>query len=501
MVEDPKWELAILATVHGFYQKLLRDYFSGDLPIPAGLDTDALANSNGSLSDAVTVMRRWLRLLDMAITPAMMRLALSGDTDPEIAEALLRYFSRKTDSSDVDRDKTDLIATFLYRNPRVPGQWESRGYALDGVLPVPPFEIALIEILTDSEATPLFEQGVQTLRELDSLRERAEAILNFDSLIETGIIQKARDLKRQLGQSFYHPGALATIAPYNAGFGRKFDTLFRSAALQIKRVAESIEQQGGSIVGQVDGTDVTVDLVAAMDEAELLKVDYSIALDRFRRVSKLKKVLDTPVRPRMAAAAAAGAGRRSSGSSPRAASGMPAYPKPVVPPAADPRQVVLEETKLRGIESSIRIFVRAANPRMRQMVPMRFFNLSLTGDEADAYCVEYLDEDSFRADHARVLVRLVALVGRLTSEIEELRRKSSTHLWKPHADSLVALLEAAKTATQNAGLVMITAEQRHSADKVSALNGSLQKLNRSTDLARKALAELEQGTTTTAARN
>lgn len=492
MVDDPKWELAILATVHGFYQKLLRDFFAGELPIPAGLDTPSLAETNPS--ETLIQMRRWLRLLDMAISPAMMRAALTSETDPEMAEGLLRYFAHKNDPGELDRDKADLIATFLYRNPRVPGQWQSRGLALDGVLPVPPFEIALMEILTESEAPPLSEEDVQTLRDLDGLRERAESILDFDKLIDSGTIQKARQLKRRLGGSFFHPGALATIAPYNAAFGRKFDTLFRAAAAELKRAADSIEQQGGSIVGQVDGVDITVDLVAAMDVGDLLKTDYGTALERFRRVSLLKKSLDNPLRPRrMAAAAAAVAAPKDAGPVAPSAS-LRVAARPVVPPAADPKQVVLEETKLRSVEASVRAFVRAANPRMRQMVPMRLFNLPLTTAEADAYCANYLDEDSFRADHARILVRIVALVARITSELEDLRRKSSTHLWMPHADSLVALLEAARTATQNAGLVLITSEQHRLADKVSALNESLQKLNDSSQLVRCALAELEEKT-------
>jgi hypothetical protein len=77
-------------------------------------------------------MYRWLHLLDMAITPAMLRQALTPETDSEVAEALLRYFVRRRQPSYINRDKTDLIATFLYRHPRVQGQWEQRGYGLDG---------------------------------------------------------------------------------------------------------------------------------------------------------------------------------------------------------------------------------------------------------------------------------------------------------------------------------------------------------------------------------
>ena len=42
MVEDPKWELAILATVQGFYEKLLQDSIGGEVPVPAGLEAISL---------------------------------------------------------------------------------------------------------------------------------------------------------------------------------------------------------------------------------------------------------------------------------------------------------------------------------------------------------------------------------------------------------------------------------------------------------------------------
>src|SRR6202046_423096 len=113
VVEDPKWELAILATVQGFYEKLLQDHLAGEVPVPAGLEAISL-QSDDDVHSTLSSMHRWLRLLDLAITPAMLRRAFTPDTDPEIAEAMLRYFTRTKDSSDVHRDKTDLVATFLY---------------------------------------------------------------------------------------------------------------------------------------------------------------------------------------------------------------------------------------------------------------------------------------------------------------------------------------------------------------------------------------------------
>ncbi len=292
MVEDPKWELAILATVQGFYEKLLQTPLEGEVPVPQGLEAISLQESDGDVHITLTRMRRWLTLLDMAITPAMLRCALTTETDPEIAEAMLRYLVRRKESSDTNRDKTDLVATFLYRHPRVPGQWERRGYGLDGSLPLSPFEIALIEILADSDVPSLPDEHVQILRRFDPLQEEAEAFTDLNALLDSGIIGRVRELKHSLDMSFYHPSVLATISPYNAAFGRKFDELFHGAASEIKNFAQALEEQGGSILGNVDGVDVTVEHVASLRESELLKSDYGTALDKFHRVSKLKKALE-----------------------------------------------------------------------------------------------------------------------------------------------------------------------------------------------------------------
>src|SRR6202521_5161197 len=188
VVEDPKWELAILATVQGFYERLLQDSLGGEVPVPAGLEAISLQQGAGEVHATLDKMRRWLRLLDQAITPAMLRRAFTTETDPEIAEAVLRYFTRKKDTSDVNRDKTDLVATFLYRHPRVPGQWERRGFGLDGSLPLSPFEIALIEILADSDVPSLSEEHVQMLRRFDPLQQEALAYSDLDPLLESSII-------------------------------------------------------------------------------------------------------------------------------------------------------------------------------------------------------------------------------------------------------------------------------------------------------------------------
>ena len=477
MAEDPKWELAILASVQAFYEKLLQVPLEGEVPVPYGLDAHSIQQANGDISATLNLMHRWLRVLDMSITPAMLRRALTPDSDPEAAEAMLRYFARKKDLSDVNRDKTDLVTTFLYRHPRVPGQWDQSGYGLDGSLPLSPFEIALLEIMADTEVPSLPEEHVQLLRRFPLLQVEAERAQDLDALLESGIIQRVRELKQCFDLSFYHPGVLATIAPYNTAFGKKFDELFHAAAFEIRNYAQALQEQGGSILGNVDGVDVTIEHVAALQDSELLNVDYGTALEKFRRVSKLKKALDRrpPIRrvPRPAP-------------QPKPVRAAKPTPPPARHPMLDaqamltaitPQQLSNEETKLLKVEESIRIFVRVADPKFRQIVPMRFFNLTLTPVEADAYCADYIGEKSLRAGVARVLLRLVAVVARMTTEMEELKRcENSQSLWKLHADSLLVLLAVARVLHENAARVFSFANRQGEKKLGSSIEASMQKL-------------------------
>ena len=500
LAEDLRFELAILATVQGFYQKLLRDTLGGDVPIPRGLDEDALRHSERELPNTLSRMYRWLHLLDMAITPAMLRKGLTHDTDSEVAEALLRYFVRRREANDVNRDKTDLIATFLYRHPRVPGQWEQSGYGLDGALPLSPFEIALIEILADTDVPSLPEEHVQLLRRFDPFLEEVSRFRDFNALMDSGMIARVRELKQWLDSSFYHPGVLATVSAYNAAFGKKFDDLFMRALGEIKNFGQALEEMGGTILTTVDGVEVTVEHVAAIEEQQLLQADYGSTLEKFRRVSKLKKELDRrpPIR-RSLLTPAAQAPRTTSGAAaaPKAAkvaaskAKAPAPPAVFQPPVITAQQLSAEEGKLRRVEESIRVFVRVADPKYRQVVPMRFFNLTLTAPEADAYGAAFLEEKSLRADIARTLIRMVSISARISTELEELKRSQKmSSLWKLHADSVVVLLDMANTATEEAGSVAKSAEQGGSGPAAKSIHESVKKLRNQSDIAVKTLANV-----------
>jgi len=500
LAEDLGFELSILATVQGLYQKLMKDALGGDVPIPKGLDEDALRHSERELPNTLSRMYRWLHMLDMAITPAMLRSALTPDTDSEVAEALLRYFVKRREPSDVNRDKTDLIATFLYRHPRVQGQWQQSGYGLDGALPLSPFEIALIEILADTDVPSLPEEHVQLLRRFDPLRDEISRFRDFNALIDSGIIARVRELKQWLDSSFYHPGVLATVAAHNAAFGAKFDELFGKALGEIKQFGQALEDMGGTILSTVDGVEVTVEHVAAIEEKSMLQAEYGGALEKFRRVSKLKKELDRrpPIRRSLLAPAAGNSARPTggAGAAPKAARvaatpKAPAAPAVFQPLAITAQHLAGEDQKLRRVEESIRVFVRVADPKYRQVVPMRFFNLTLTIAEADAYSATFLEEKSLRAEVARTLIRMVSVSARINTELEELKRSAKmSSLWKLHADSVVVLLDMASTSIEEAGGVAKMAEQSGAGAASRAIHESVQKLRNHADFAVKTLAKI-----------
>lgn len=487
MVDDPKWELAILATVQGFYETLLQEHLGGEVPVPAGLEAISL-QSDENVHGTLLSMHRWLRLLDLAITPAMLRRSLTPETDAEIAEAMLRYFIRTKDTSDANRDKTDLVATFLYRHPRVPGQWERHGYGLDGSVPLAAFEIAMLEILADADVPALSEEQMQLLRQFDRLQEEAGKFRDLNALLDSGVIVRVRELKQLFDASFYHPSVLATIAPYNTAFGQRFDELFLQAAKEIKTFARELEEQGGSILGNVDGLDVTVEHVAALQESELLRIDYGTALEKFRRVSRLRKTLQEhpPVR-RMSPVLI-----KTSGAGAKVATPLRIADLGGMRAAVTPQQISSEEGKLAKVEESVRAFVRVADPKFRHVVPMRYFNLILTPSEVAAFCAEGRDEKNLQGRVTHVLLRMVTVAARMTTELEELRRtQNSPSLWRLHADALVVLLEVERSLQENVKRVLASAETENGT-QAAAIQASLKKLHNCTALAQQTLSPAEK---------
>jgi hypothetical protein len=161
-----------------------------------------------------------------------------------------------------------------------------------------------------------------------------------------------------------------------------------------------------------------------------------------------------------------------------------------VPAAVTPQALSVEEAKLRRVEESIRVFVRVADPKFRQIVPMRYFNLMLSPAEVEAYTADYLEQSGARADAARLLLRLVAVTARITTELEELKRsRNSPSVWKLHADSLVVLVDLGKRLAEAVDrLALPVGEQAETQAHSESLHDSLERLRERTDQASRVIA-------------
>ncbi len=482
---DPRpQDFATLCAVHDFFLKLLARQLRHELPLPAALE------AKEPKPEAVDVLRRWLNVLDLAITPPMVRdeIAIAG---AETAAAVLRYYVRKPDRVATDRDKTDFVVTWLYRNPDEPNAWDRPRS----------FEQRIFEIV--GEPVPVLpDEHLQLVREFEFIEQEVEDVRHFDALVDSSMVQRVRDIKSSFGESFYHPTVLATVANYNVQFGKKFDELFKEATRQIKSFAQSIQQQGGSVLTRVEG-DVTVKQLEDVEDQKILKTDYREAQEQFRKVSKFKKAVDSKRKGSMPQVpvnvpAAAPVEIRTVDEAKSAASGRNSSPEladddrhGMELPSSTAQIQQVEEGKLRTMGDSIRNFVKAADPARAQIVPMRHGNVVLAPAEVDAFRVDYLMEKSFRADFANALMQIVSCGARIDAEMADFRGKqSSAYLWKPHADALAFLVRISHELSAGAAKVGATAQARGLADKAAAMNASLGKLSEKAQAATQLLAQI-----------
>ncbi len=464
-----------MATVHGLYISLLKEVLGHPVPVPGEV---AESRGDNRVVQSVALFERWLNVLDLAITAPMVRDALKANTTRGTAESLLRYYIRKRSHSDNDREKTDFVATFLYRMI-IPA--EKQGVTENDVDQPSEFEEEIYGILDHDEVEPLPEEHRGLVREFPFLRQEVEDFRHFDELINSGVIQRVREIKARFAVSFYHPRVLATIAEYNVFFGRRFDELFREAAQQIKQFASDVQEQGASIMSRIEG-EVMVKHLTEVEEGDIMRTEYGRAQEEFRKVSRLKKAVDS--RSRSAAAAASASVASVHGSNRHGA------PEPSVDGVVNP---AIEDGKLRNVIDQIRNFVLASDPSVTSMiVPLRNGNVGLGAAEIEAFRADFVNEKSFRADYAIALRQIVAVAARIASELREFENKqSSAYLWKPHAAALAWLLQLTRRMQETANELIATAQQRGLVDKVNSMNALLQKLRSQVQVAAKLLERAE----------
>ncbi len=520
MGQDSPKELRDLTSVNTFYLGLLEKGLGHGVPIPAGIKKIAeAAEAPESVPEADRLLKNWLALLDLATTPPLVRDALKTLPSFDVAHSLLRYFTTKASVRSGDRDKTDCIITHLFRHPSgTPPTWHRP--EIDSAFEIISqsalaFEGELYRALGDVHYESMNQEQVRLLREFEFLYQELEEFRHFDQIMDSGIVQRVREIKQSLGKSFYHPDSLANIAAWNDIFGRKFDLLFHDATKQIKTFAENVQKEGGSILSRVEG-DITVQQLKEIETGELLAEDYTFAQDEFRKVSRYQKAVDKhPIRP-AGAAPPRPAPSAPAEATPQAPAPRPAIPVPEetaqplaasvtapapapAPPArpapspvstqqiqaevlaVPPSQAVhnsVQEGKIYSARQQIKEHVRnAKEPQPANVVQVKKTKLTLSPGEVEAFRADFEGEKSFRANYANVTMTVVAYLSRMIVEADEYNQKAgSAYLWKPHADALAYLLTTLDRLSMEAEQLMAVARARGLADKAASLRQSVDKL-------------------------
>jgi hypothetical protein len=456
LAHDRMREPQDLSAVHHFYINLVQDRLGHEIPLPD--------------VDNVTLLRRWLNLLDLAVTPVMVRDALKERATPQTAESLLRFYVGRESPEAENRDKTDFVATHLYRT------W--RKDAKEGVQPEHPEEIVyqasaeasdcerdLRRLLGDVPIEEMPQEMRKVASEFGHLRAEVSEFRDFDRMMDSGVVQRARQVKQLLGPYFYHPAALAAMATYNAYFGRHFDKLFRMATEQIKGYATRVQEEGGSLLSRVEGDVILKDL-AEVEEKKILSQEYARAQEEFRRVSRYKKAVESKKRHRGPEEAPATPGAPATAGKAGLAGGRESS-----------RALQDEETQTRMLLEEIRTFTQNSGSGP-VIMPLRNRNLILTAPEADAFRADYNQESSFRGQYVTALMQCVTIQARMAVESDEYQKhKGSTHLWKGSADALDALVTLSQGAIERGEQLIGMAEARGLEDKRATLRSALDKLH------------------------
>jgi hypothetical protein len=458
MWQDPGRELADLAAMHSFCVGVLERALEHPVPVPTGLSPASLpANLSNEQKLALTlnIQRRWMNVLNMAVTTDMYRNALNENTSARTVEALLRYYAWKEKHFPGERDKADLLVTFLFKRSKADvSDTESARHARRT------FEAKLVGMLGDE---PLPDHYAQLAREFEVIRLEVDEMSDFDKLVESGIIARVREMKESFGDMFYHPRVLAAVAVHNAAFGEQFGKLFKAASAKIQDFAQKVRE------GNAAADEKLAAQMAKLDGAMVLNDEYQRAQAHFHEISRYKKVAETRAEP---------ARRAQASVRPMTTAARPEKPASAAVLEAQRGMLAqIEDGKLKTVEDAIRNFVLAAGPRPTCLMPLRNVNLPMVAAEIEAFRTDFGTEKSFRADFAGTHRRVVVVLARMVSELKDFQTKqNSEFLWKPHADSVSFLLTVASSALEAAEKMMKIADDRGLKEKAAGLRHSATRL-------------------------
>ena len=414
-----------VARINSIYETILQKVLSHSFPVPIEItDLDSTLKSSKAQVPAPEEAGHWLELLNLAVTPHLLRTyALENKPQEADISALIRFLVAKASHTQEDRDKVDWLATHFFKQreerDKRPTAWPKAD---------------LMEILSGLEFPGLSRKTEELLTEMPSLLDEVKFFRSFSEITDSHIIQRARDLKNEFGEEFFHPEVLSAIVNYNLIFGKQFYGLFQESIRQVHAFAKSNAS------------------ATSPDEKQLLASDYRLTGAAFSNISNLSRQ-DAATEE----------------------SAEPATPeKQMKQLGVDAEQESLY-LKNRIEELVMRIH---SNPSMTT-VPNSFAPLMLDEWEVNAMRSPLPEsEQSFRADFSRSITRSIAIVYRIYEEIPQfLEKKSTEFLWKRHYDSLVYLLYEGRNQKETILQLSNSAATRGLSEKAKQLHHTATKLD------------------------
>ena len=396
--------------------------------VKKALDLKSPAAINKPVSEDI---QQWLELQNLAVSPHMLRRYITDSRVEEPAiRALIRFLVAKNPHSQDDRNKVDWLATHLVR-VRQERRQQPIGW--------PRTEVD--EILQGMELPALTAHTEDLLTELPSLLDEVKYLERFSQITDSRIIERARDLKDELGEEFFHPDVLTAIVNYNLTFGRKFQQLLQET---VQKIREFLQAQPESL---------------SPNTQELLESDYRTTTGAFQHLSALgqkpepeKRAEETLVTP------------------------LQHTEKELIGLGIDPGRQG-ERLRNRVREIALRVM---SNPRLT-FIPTPLGSLRLEEWESTALQADYpVEEESFRAAFARSVSAAIGVMMRIDEELPPYHEtRGHEAVWKQHHDALVYLLYEGRLL--NAVLTGLSADsqKRGLPDKSKQLHATAEKLEAS----------------------
>lgn len=192
---------------------------------------DAAQQLTGQAEEALEQVRQWLAVADLGISPFILRNYLEKNRlNGDLQAALIRYFLTKQPHTENDRDKLDYLLTAYFSAPG----------GDPATLAREKLRAAVGGFFAGMPRQELGAAAEVMVHELESLIVRIDDFTDFDQLVHARMVERARALKINLGEAFYHPGVLPTVVRFNVAFRRHFEKLFHA---QLSAVRQAIRQQ------------------------------------------------------------------------------------------------------------------------------------------------------------------------------------------------------------------------------------------------------------------